>query len=231
MISTKTATNYTIAVCTVLLTLLLCCSLTTAVNVGSGVVFNFTNTSITTGAPHSWTSVSVQSDHLEMGSDKFGVDPTNQTTIWNWVWGDEVTYNTSCAGGNVWFNLTHTTWGDNTVEVYVNNTLEHTTTASDGVVNYNYSGGWSEKYFRFVQSGVQETADTLRGIMDSNTADAFSLAGILPLIILVVAILGMLIAILSGHGLSIESIVATISMIVLLVILYVGLSIINSIPS
>lgn len=160
------------------LLILLCCLPVAAVDVGSDVIFNTTNVSITTGAAHSWTSLSVHSNHIEMGSDEFAANPANPITIWNWIWGDEITYNASCDSGDVRFNITNNLWNNKDINIYINNSLDQTVTASSGTINYLYGGGWSEKEFKFIplETPTEPSDNSFQGIINiiSSAADIFN---------------------------------------------------------
>ena len=81
---------------------------------------------------------------------------TDEVTFWNGVFGADVTFNASSETSNnpTWLNVTNSNWIGNTVDVYVNGTLNESEISVDGtgLVTFNYSEEWSEKYFRFTES-------------------------------------------------------------------------------
>lgn len=82
---------------------------------------------------------------------------TDKLTIWNLVWDETPTFNASSdtSTNPTWFNLTHSAWANNNIEIYRNGSL-HDTEAADGTgaITYNYSDAYSEKYFEFVEEEI-----------------------------------------------------------------------------
>ena len=81
---------------------------------------------------------------------------TDEVRFWNGVFGAEVSFNASSetASNPTWFNVTNSNWIGNTVDVYVNGTLNESEISVDGtgLATFNYNEVWSEKYFRFTES-------------------------------------------------------------------------------
>ena len=111
--------------------------------------------------------------------------PVMQTVdIYNIVWGDEITYNASCIGGDVWFNISNNQWNSRDINIYVNNSLDQTITASSGTINYLYDGGWSEKEFRFtpIRTPIIDT-NLFQGIINIIDAVVLIITSLLNLIL------------------------------------------------
>lgn len=98
-------------------------------------------------------------------------------------------------------------------------------------VGFGVSDGYgsTSNYTMTIQVG-DVPPSTLRGTMDTAAAAAYDLAGIMPIIAIAIAILGMLGLLMYGGEMGPEAIVAALSIVLLLVVLYVGLNIISNIP-
>jgi parallel beta-helix repeat protein len=84
--------------------------------------------------------------------------------MWNLVWGNSVSFNTSNASGapHVWFNATQATWANTNMSVYRNGTIYYNGTAdANGLFTYNYSGGWSGHRFEFVPENIAPDKPTV----------------------------------------------------------------------
>jgi parallel beta-helix repeat protein len=89
---------------------------------------------------------------------------TDRLRLWNLGWTGDVTFNasTDTTGNQVWFNITKATWADLNIAVYRNGTEYYNSTAdASGFFAYNYSGGWSERYFAFVCGNLAPDKPTL----------------------------------------------------------------------
>ena len=89
---------------------------------------------------------------------------TDRLRFWNLGWGKDVTFNasTNTAGNQVWFNFSNSLWHSRNITVYRNGTTYHSDAAdTNGTFLYNYSGGWSERYFAFVRGNAYPDKPTL----------------------------------------------------------------------
>ena len=77
---------------------------------------------------------------------------TDKLSIWNLEWDDTLTFNVSSdtAINPTWFNITNTSWTSSIVNVSINGTLVTTeNTDVNGLLTYNYTDTYSEKWFEF----------------------------------------------------------------------------------
>lgn len=80
------------------------------------------------------------------------IPSTDKLSIWNLEWDTRVKFNVSSDTGinPTWFNLTDSSWASETINIYRNDTLYTTEVANgNGLITYNYSDSYSEKYFEF----------------------------------------------------------------------------------
>ena len=77
---------------------------------------------------------------------------TDKLAVWGLEWGAQVKFNASSDTGvnPTWFNLTNTSYISETVDIYRNNTLYANEIPDvSGLITYNYSDSYSEKWFMF----------------------------------------------------------------------------------
>ena len=77
---------------------------------------------------------------------------TDKLSIWNLEWDDTLTFNASSdtSINPTWFNITNTSWASSIVNVSINGTLVTTeNTDANGLLTYNYTDPYSEKWFEF----------------------------------------------------------------------------------
>ena len=85
------------------------------------------------------------------------VPSSDSVDIWNFVWGNVVTFNASNVSGSpsVWFNATNPAWANTNISIYRDDVIYANETANSlGTFTYNYSGGWSAHGFEFVPLNV-----------------------------------------------------------------------------
>ena len=82
---------------------------------------------------------------------------TDDLSVWNIDQIGNFSFNASSdtADNPTWFNITNISWANHNVAVYRNGTAYADETADDnGLMDYNYTGGYSEKFFEFVLGGI-----------------------------------------------------------------------------
>ena len=82
---------------------------------------------------------------------------TDNLSMWNIDQTGNFSFNASSdtSDNPTWFNITNISWANHNVAVYRNGTIYANETADDtGFMDYNYTGGYSEKWFEFVLGGI-----------------------------------------------------------------------------
>ena len=82
---------------------------------------------------------------------------TDRLAVWNLEWGTSVKFNASSdtALNPTWFNLTKISWASELVYIYRNDSLfANETSDASGLITYNYSDNYSEKYFEFKEKVI-----------------------------------------------------------------------------
>jgi len=77
---------------------------------------------------------------------------TDELLVWNLESGETPSFNVSSetASNPTWFNLTKAVWANEVIDIYRNGTLFSNETAdSNGLITYEYSDSYSEKWFEF----------------------------------------------------------------------------------
>jgi parallel beta-helix repeat protein len=132
------------------------CTCSSVVNIENtdNVVFTEDSVNITRAYPTNFSMyVSAVAQTFNITQNDMTITPSSDcVNIWNFVWGNVVTFNASNVSGAplIWFNATNWAWSNSNVSIYRDDVM-YANEAADvaGHIAYNYSGGWSGHWFEF----------------------------------------------------------------------------------